>query len=219
MNHQDVPPRPSTPPASGTPSAGGGSNPVGGPNLAPAADAPRLPNRALNRTTLWKVFFAVVLLLVVGGLVWLALWLNSGRDSNGSTKDGALETAVTPAPTALESPKEGVEPAGYALGDCFRDFDPEALTATVVPCTTGHSAQLVSLYRYPGDGTYPGSDALKAKAQEACQAARLSPAADGYTLEFQRSYPSSTSWASGDRRVDCYVTAATGNVINASVLP
>jgi hypothetical protein len=43
--------------------------------------------------------------------------------------------------------------------------------------------------------------------------------ANEYTLDFQRAYPSTTSWESGDRRVDCYVTAARGNVINASVLP
>ena len=58
-----------------------------------------------------------------------------------------------------------------------------------------------------------------AKALEACQATRLGPAAHDYDLNYERSFPSTTSWESGDRRVDCYVTTPGGNVINASVLP
>jgi hypothetical protein len=162
-----------------------------------------------------------VLLAVIGSLVWLALWLNSNPDSSTSRGQvpGVLETTVTPPATPLPLPREGVQPADYALGDCFKDFDPESLSSTVVPCDTGHSAQLVALFRYPERGSYPGAEALKAKALEACQAARLGPAANDYDLNFERSFPSTTSWESGDRRVDCYVTSPGGNVITASVLP
>jgi hypothetical protein len=93
------------------------------------------------------------------------------------------------------------------------------LTSTVVGCDTGHSAQLVATFRYPDSADYPGAEPLKAKALEACQAAKLGAAAKQFQLNYQRSFPSSTSWQSGDRRVDCYVTADAGNVINASVLP
>jgi hypothetical protein len=173
-----------------------------------------------HRRTLWKAFFAVVLLAVIGSLVWLALWLNN----NGNTEtpaDGArgvLETAITPPATPLPLPREA-EPAAYALGDCFTDFNPEALRSTVVPCDTGHSAQLVAVFRYPAEVDYPGAEALKGKALEACQAAKLGPAADQFTLNYERSFPSATSWGSGDRRVDCYVTSPGGNNVNASVLP
>jgi hypothetical protein len=168
-----------------------------------------------------KVAFAVVLLGVVGFLVWLAMWLTSNGQPTGTGDGdvpGLVETSPTPLPSPLPLPREGVAPPDFRLGDCFKDFAPDALKSTIVACDTGHSAQLVAIYRYPTADPYPGAEALKAKALEACQAARLAPAANDYTLNFQRSYPSRTSWESGDRRADCYVMAA-GNVINSSVLP
>lgn len=221
MNHQDVPDRPVEPPQlPSTPQDSVVTGPVPQQAATPQGSAEASPAHSANRGKAWKVSFVVVLVAVVAGLLWLALWLQAnGQTAAPSDANGALETAVTPAATPLAAPREAVPPAEYALGDCFKDFEPEALDTTVVPCATGHSAQLVSLFRYPKDATYPGADAMKAKALEACQAAVLGPAANDYTLEFQRSYPSSTSWDSGDRRVDCYVTAAAGNVINASVLP
>lgn len=213
MDNQDlrrIPPRPATPPP-------GGVRYVAVPE---AAEEPPVRQRRRIASTLLKTLFVVVLLGVVGGLVWLAVWLDSTAptvsDDGGS---GVVETSPSPLPNPLPLPREGVEPASYRLGDCFKDFDPEALRSTVVACDTGHSAQLVATFRYPAADAYPGREALAAKALEACQAARLAPAANEYTLNFQRAYPSSTSWESGDRRVDCYVTADGGNVINANVLP
>lgn len=237
MNNQDLPPKPSSPPTAGLPKVRAEQVParhhIPAQAPAPAPDhvtwsrplpepererTPRL--RPKTRRTLWKALFAVVLLAVVAGVVWLALWLNSGGGADeAANAPGAVETAVTPQATPLPLPRDGVQPADYALGDCFADFDPEALASKVVPCDTGHSAQLVAVFRYPEAGSYPGAEALKAKALEACQAAKLGPAANEYQLNFQRSFPSSTSWESGDRRVDCYVTSTGGNVINASVLP
>ncbi|MDQ0921708.1 hypothetical protein QF038_000216 [Pseudarthrobacter sp. W1I19] len=227
MNHQDVPPKPSSPPTAGLPKVPAAEYgvpaaepPVKGQSQASHPQGPDEARRQGHKRTLWKVFFAVVLLAVIGSLVWLALWLNSNGDpdESGGAVRGVLETTATPPATPLPLPRE-VEPAAYALGDCFTDFQPEALKSTVVPCDTNHSAQLVAVFRYPEDGDYPGAEALKAKALEACQAAKLGPAADQFTLNYERSFPSSTSWDSGDRRVDCYVTSPGGNNVNASVLP
>lgn len=233
MSHQDVPPKPSSPPTAGLPRVPAAEYAV------PAAEAPKGPRpqlpdrpdrhhpqgrersgRRVNQRIVWKAIFVVVLLAVVGSLVWLALWLNADGSPDAGQGDvpGVLETTAAPPATPLPLPREA-EPAAYSLGDCFKDFDPEALKSTVVPCDTGHSAQLVALFRYPEAESYPGAEALKAKALEACQAARLGPAANEYTLNFERSYPSSTSWDAGDRRLDCYVTSPGGNTINASVLP
>jgi len=226
VNQQDLPPKPSSPPRTGNlPKVPGGNG-----TSAPAPESvtwsqPRhepAPERHTNRRpAYWKVFFAVVILAVAGSLVWLAMWLNSssGTQAPKAAAPGVLQTAVTPPASPQPLPREGVAPAAYAVGDCFKDFDPQALTSTVVPCDTPHSSQLVATLRYPDDGDYPGADPLKAKALEVCQAAKLSPAAKQFPLNYQRSYPSSTSWGSGDRRVDCYVAADGGNVINASVLP
>jgi hypothetical protein len=213
MDNQElrpIPPRPAAPPTAGLPQV-----------AVPAAVVER-PARKPRRvaSTLLRALFVVVLLGVVGGLVWLAVRLDSeAPEASVDGGSGIVETSPTPLATPLPLPREGVEPGGYRLGDCFKDFAPEALRSTVVACDTGHSAQLVAVFRYPAVGSYPGREALAAKALEACQAARLAPAANDYTLNFQRAYPSSTSWESGDRRVDCYVTADGGNVINASALP
>ena len=48
---------------------------------------------------------------------------------------------------------------------------------------------------------------------------QLAAAATNYDLKQRNAYPSSTSWDNGDRRVDCYVTADTGNVIMESLVP
>lgn len=214
---RNVPPKPAAPPTAGLPQVA-----APGAATSSAAHSPDAPPRKPRRTgsNLLKAVFVLVLLGVVGGLVWLAMWL--GKDSANTADDGGsgvVEVSPTPLPTPLALPREGVAPADFRLGDCFKDFDPESLRSTVVACDTGHSAQLVAVFRYPTKGPYPGRETLAAKALEACQAARLGPAANDYVLNFQRAYPSSTSWASGDRRVDCYVTADGGNVINASALP
>ncbi len=226
--HRPVPPRPSSPPTAGLPQVPPASHvpaPAAEPPfpVLPAARKPGPPARKPSRTglTLLKAAFAVVLLGVAGSLVWLAIWLNSNGQPAGSgdSVSGVMETLPSPLATPLPLPREGVAPPDYRLGDCFKDFQPEALKSTIVACDTGHSAQLVAIYRYPANDSYPGAEALKAKALEACRAARLAPQAANYALNFQRTYPSSTSWESGDRRVDCYVTADGGNVINAGVLP
>lgn len=222
-----VPPKPSSRPTAGLPRvpptrqvpAGAGPAPAPEPPF-PIEAPPRRPRRI--RQTVLKAAFAVVLLGVLGFLVWLALWLSSNGQPTGTGDGdvpGVVETSPTPLPSPLPLPREGVAPPDFRLGDCFKDFAPDALKSTIVACDTGHSAQLVAIYRYPATDSYPGAEALKAKSLEACQAARLAPAANEYALNFQRSYPSRTSWDSGDRRADCYVTADGGNVINASVLP
>lgn len=207
---------PPTPPTAGLPLV-----PAPAADTPPSNSAPASRRRRISQTLL-KVAFATVLVGVVGFLVWLALWLRGEGDGSGATDPGVpgvVEILPTPLATPLPLPREGVAPPDFRLGDCFKDFDPEALRSTVVACDAGHSAQLVAIYRYPAEDSYPGREVLKAKALEACKAARLAPVANEYTLDFQRAYPSTTSWESGDRRVDCYVTAAGGNVINASVLP
>ncbi|NUT70260.1 septum formation family protein [Pseudarthrobacter sp. C4D7] len=226
MNHQDIPPKPALPPRTG-------SLPVvpdGDLAAAPAPESVTWPRphqnpapepRLTSRPAFWKGLLAVVVLAVAGSLVWLAVWLNSapGNETAKGPVPGVLQTAVTPPATPQPLPRDGVAPAAYAVGDCFKDFDPQALASTVVPCDAGHSAQLVATLHYPDTAEYPGAEALKAKALEVCQASRLGPAAKQFQLNYQRSFPSNTSWESGDRRVDCYVTADGGNVVTASVLP
>lgn len=214
------PPKPVVPPTAGLPQV----PPPVPPNIPLPGMPPAPPSRQPRRIgpIVLKTVFVLVLVGVVGSLIWLALWLSeNARNSgdSGSNAAGVMEISPTAPASPLPLPRDGVPPADFQLGDCFKDFDPEALKSSVVACDTGHSAQLVAIYRYPSGDSYPGAETLKAKALEACQAAKLAPAANDFTLNFQRAYPSTTSWESGDRRVDCYVTSPGGNVITASVLP
>jgi hypothetical protein len=162
---------------------------------------------------------AVAALVVLGLILW---WLTS----LGGAKPTAAESSQAPAAASTSAPAsrgalplEGVGAMDFQLGDCFKDFDPEAPASTVVDCTTGHSAQLVAIEQYAAADSYPGRDPLKKKALDACKAAPLTDKQTDYVLSYKLAYPSATSWDKGDRRVDCYVTAGTGNTIMESLVP
>lgn len=156
----------------------------------------------------------------MGLLIW---WLTSLGGSKQPVADASPATAATTTSSGPASrgalPLEGVGPLDFQPGDCFKDFDPEAPESTIVDCATGHSAQLIAVHHYQESDGYPGLTALKDKGRETCRNAQLAAAATNYDLKQRNAYPSSTSWDNGDRRVDCYVTADTGNVIMESLVP
>jgi hypothetical protein len=172
-----------------------------------------------RRQGLPRVAAAAAGLAVLGLLIWWASSVLGGgtRPAAGEDSPAAPSSAVPAARDAL--PLEGVSALDFRLGDCFKDFDPEAPQSTVVACDTGHSAQLVAIETYPGAHSYPGRDPLKQKALDACKAAPLTEKSSDYVLSYKLAYPSSTSWDKGDRRVDCYVVADTGNALKESLLP
>ncbi|MFF1384204.1 septum formation family protein [Arthrobacter sp. NPDC058288] len=172
--------------------------------------------------TLLKVGFVVAGVVLLGLFIWwLASLIASGNEqaANQSPAPTAAETAQSAPATRSQLPQDGVSALDYQLGDCFENFDPEATDSRVVACTTGHSAQLVALYRYPESDSYPGIAALRQKGREICQDAGLTEAVANYALMQRNAYPSDTSWEKGDRRVDCYVTADKGNIIMESLIP
>ncbi|MDQ0819322.1 hypothetical protein QFZ79_001616 [Arthrobacter sp. V4I6] len=175
--------------------------------------------RWVRRQSLPRIGAAAVVLVVVGLLVWLL------ASTLGGTKPSEAASSPTPsaAPSAPASrgplPLESVSPLDFRLGDCFKDFDPDAPQSTVVACDTGHSAQLVAIEQYAAPDAYPGRNELKQRARDACKAAPLADKSGGYDLSYRLAYPSSSSWEKGDRRVDCYVVVNTGNVINETLLP
>ncbi|MFJ5699235.1 septum formation family protein [Arthrobacter sp. NPDC093139] len=172
---------------------------------------------------LMKAGFLVALLAVAGMLVWILGSLLAGATLQAVGEPGpAAAPASAPPPPATPRPSlpvKGVRPLDFRVGDCFKDFDASAADATVVACTSGHSAQLVAIHRYPAGDSFPGAKEMKAKGREACQAAKLNSKTNAYVLTYQLAYPSPDSWRQGDRRVDCYITSASGNIIKTSLLP
>ncbi len=186
----------------------------------PAGRAGRWVRRQGKR----RIGAGVVILLALVAVIW---W---GTATPGGSEPAVAESAQpasgtlageTPSASASRGPLplEGVSALDFQLGDCFKDFDPEALQSTIVDCGTEHSAQLVAVESYPEPEAYPGREPLKQKALDACKAADLTAKAADYTLGYKLAYPSTTSWDKGDRRVDCYVIAETGNVIMETLLP
>jgi len=177
------------------------------------------------RQTLLKVGFLAALLVAGGLLLWLLTSLLAAATMQAANRPAAAADRPTPgvptAPAASPRPSlplASVSPLDFRVGDCFKDFDPESSKSTVVACTTDHSAQLVAVTHYDRGDAYPGRDAMKTRARETCQTAALTEKSNAYNLNYRLAYPSTSSWAKGDRRVDCYVTAS-GNIIKASLLP
>ena len=174
------------------------------------------------RQTLLKAGFVVALLVAGGLLVWLLTSLLASATMQAANRPEANATEPSPAAPAVSPrpslPLANVGPLDFRVGDCFKDFDPEASKSTVVACTSDHSAQLVAVTHYADGDAYPGREGLKTRARETCQTAALTEKSNAYNLNYRLAYPSTASWAKGDRRVDCYVTAS-GNVIKASLLP
>lgn len=225
-----VPPKPSTPPTSATPvvplaappakgALGSAGAALAGAGSAASEKASQLASLA-RRQSPARIGGAVAAVVVMGLLIW---WLTSLGGGGSKQPDAAASPAAATAPSAPASrgplPLEGVGPLDFQLGDCFKDFDPEAPQSTIVDCTAGHSAQLIAIHHYQEPDAYPGLSALKDKGRETCRSAQLTAAATNYELKQRNAYPSSTSWGNGDRRVDCYVTADNGNVIMESLIP
>lgn len=216
-----VPPQPSQPPTSSLPVQGVPAGAGPGPSDDPAPGPSNDPEPRDSKRTLLKIGLVVTGLILLGLLTWwlTALLATGNGQSGGGPATAPAESTPSAQPARSQLPQEGVGALDYRLGDCFQDFDPEATESTVVACTAGHSAQLVAVHRYPDTDSYPGIAALRDKGREICLGAELTDGVSKYVLLQRNSYPSDTSWAKGDRRVDCYVTADKGNIIMESLIP
>ncbi|CAN7528696.1 septum formation family protein [Arthrobacter sp. LjRoot78] len=218
-----APPQPSRPPTSSLPILPPAVTVTDNTDVTDVTDDKPAPKAGEPRQTLFKVGFVVAGLVLLGLLTWwLATLIASGNEQAANQPPApAVSESTSPSaqPTRGELPQDGVSALDYQLGDCFENFDPEATESRVVACTTGHSAQLVAVYRFPESDSYPGIAALREKGREICQDAGLTDAVANYVLMQRNAYPSDTSWEQGDRRVDCYVTADKGNIIMESLIP
>ena len=177
--------------------------------------------RRIRRQGQKRLGVAAALLIALGLLVWWAVAAVAGSSQPPAESGGPAPAASSASAPASRGtlPLEGVSPLDFQLRDCFKDFDPDAQQSTVVDCATGHSAQLVAVEKYGENESYPGRDALKQRARDACKAAPLTDKAGKYDLSYKLAYPSSRSWERADRRVDCYAVTDAGNVIKESLLP
>ncbi len=164
---------------------------------------------------------------MLGLVIWWLTALGSTKEQAAAGSSPAAAASSSSSASSASSapadrgplPLEGVNPLDFRLGDCFKDFDANAPTSTIVACEDGHSAQLVAVDNYAASDAYPGRDPLKQKALDTCKAAPLTDKSRSYDFSYKLAYPSSSSWGAGDRRVDCYFVADGGNVIKESLIP
>jgi hypothetical protein len=103
--------------------------------------------------------------------------------------------------------------AVFALkaGDCVNS-SADGLSATVVPCTTPHNAEVFATFSLAGS-SWPGSAAVKQQAGAGCQArlaGYLNPALLNAGLDQEFVYPDQTAWEAGVRTTVCEVSSSTG---------
>lgn len=197
------------------------SEPVSEP-APPAKPAPDKPKTAGRKRTPLKLLW---LLLALAALAVVAIIVVTNLVRQADT---ASDPAPARSPNARVLPttagadgviEENVSPFDLSQGQCLLDFQDVTRSVTVVTCETPHSAQLVASHVYPDNEAFPGREALKSRANELCSGTEFNDNVSKYQgLKKIEAYPTETTWANGDRRVDCIVFSEEGNVIADSLV-
>ena len=114
-----------------------------------------------------------------------------------------------------------------AVGDCIDEPSNTTSITTVQhqPCADPHDGEVFALIAYTPDssGTYPGAGAFDDLVTQQCLPAvitytgRSLAEVDAAGLSYAYFYPTTTSWAGGDRGVTCYIAKADGSKLVGSV--
>ncbi len=128
----------------------------------------------------------------------------------------ALGIASHPSPATGQTSGGGnTNVFSLRVGDCFQnptgaDASLGVSYVSVVPCTTGHNAQMFAEFRVTGTG-YPGRSSLLRQADRGCRArisGNLVKSKVTATMELHFLYPFSGSWADGHRTISCLIVDA-----------
>lgn len=127
------------------------------------------------------------------------------------------DSEPSPIPTRTFAPSGLVE---LKLGQCLdkellEDGDKE--TDPVVPCTAPHDLEVFSHFSLK-DGPYPSVESIVSDAAARCEKSFTKFVGVDFgisDLDFLYYYPTETSWAAGDRMVDCAVFDPDGKTIGS----
>lgn len=179
--------------------------------IPPAERAARKARRRFLGLVLTAAAAVAILAFVLGAV------LDPFRSRGPSAEELATSAVAHPQPT-------GVPAAALRAGQCLASF-PGAWAAEFEPadCTGDHAAQLVATV--PADpyagGAYPGEEALRSRAQFACQAKTVldTAAASAYEdLVVDVAYaPSALEWDAGQQSYSCFVARSGGGMLQGSL--
>lgn len=182
--------------------------------------SPYQPARSANTETRHRFGLSPVWMVI--GAVGIVLMLVYGT---GKLMDAATPTPAPPSEVVRDS-DPGIDgiiarnaPASqFEIGDCLTGFTGPLEQATIVTCRTPHTAQLIGVAELD-DAPYPGDERTATKAEAACKAITLDPAAlSAGAWNYEFSSPSQGTWSEGDRSVACFLALSEGTV-SQSLLP
>jgi hypothetical protein len=167
--------------------------------------------------------FAILIAILV--LIVLSLFSCGGGDDAHKTATAKPRTTPSTsvdksATTATTAKRAGPRIAANALkvGTCVGDAAStvgDVTTFESVACDKRHDGEVYTLIVLPGakGAKYPGTAAVNAKGQRGCRARlrrQVNPAVYGaHELGFKFVYPTTASWADGDRQIRCMATFRT----------
>ncbi|MFE5238977.1 MULTISPECIES: septum formation family protein [unclassified Streptomyces] len=103
-------------------------------------------------------------------------------------------------------------------GDCYNPNsgvnESEEFSVEIVPCEEPHEGQVVGEFKIEGESAYPGDEGASKIADERCPTESQKFISDTWAIpagvDLFYYYPTSQSWATGDRAVSCTYAKETG---------
>lgn len=150
-----------------------------------------------------------------------------------TARSGALVAAIVvaaacgsdpPPPTAASSTTTDVVALiEVGPGDCFNGLTTvtnaraTAEVVTRVPCDQPHDHEVFHAFAYGDDERFPGIDVLVGLAESGCRDAFVGNVGNPDALDQVSIWPTSKSWAEGDRTVLCAAFARDGDQLVGSI--
>ena len=116
----------------------------------------------------------------------------------------------------------GTDPAGLKVGDCF---DVPTATDRIGdlrrhPCNEAHGGEVFHVFDSAPASAYPSDRDWESLVYPVCDPVFESytgtPVADRLDIEYRYLVPTADRWASGDRRVTCFITSPDGAPLSKS---
>lgn len=141
---------------------------------------------------------------IVGTLVWLGVAV-------AAALGGFSGPSTTPTPGDVDAPRT-VHARALATGNCIATLPPqqEVGELTLVPCSTEHLAQVLSVTEFGSGVTYPGPDGALSAGEEMCSSAF--DALDETRFLRWVLVPTAPAWDDGVRTVACIARSQQGQI-------
>ena len=157
--------------------------------------------------------------IIAMAAIGLSIGLLSGCSTAIAHLPALLAQNTSTHPLSSPDPASAATGSGPAsvqalvTGNCFNGGSgSEVDNVPTVPCASPHDQEVFATLVVAGD-IYPGDEALKSQADSGCSTAFTSFVGlpfEQSALQVTYYRPSTTTWAGGDRTIDCLIAAESG---------